>query len=317
MGTFQSLFNAILAIAILYVLAILLKRLKVLTEDHSLVLARLVTDLCLPAAVFVSLSSQRVRPGELMPALLMLCLELLCIALAWMVSRAFGFSKAQTGAVVFCSAFGSSAFLGYALILEMFPDKPQVMAEAVLISEIGVGYPIFILGPILAAYFGTQASDWKAIRTASFGFFRSPVFFALILGILWGLLNLPGKENAILAPLFHVCRILASALTPLAILSVGLMFKIPSVRSILAALAVVVSIKLILKPLIAGTAASWLGFPDLWKEVLVLLAAMPPAILGAVFLRRYGGDASLASAILLVVTILSAGTILGVFWLVG
>ena len=41
------------------------------------------------------------------------------------------------------------------------------------------------------------------------------------------------------------------------------------------------------------------------------------AILGAVFLRRYGGDASLASTILLVVTLISAGTILGVFWLIG
>jgi predicted permease len=63
--------------------------------------------------------------------------------------------------------------------------------------------------------------------------------------------------------------------------------------------------------------ATWLDFPELWKDVLVLLAAMPPAILGVVFLKRYGGDASLASALLLAATIISVLTILIVFSLVG
>jgi len=60
-----------------------------------------------------------------------------------------------------------------------------------------------------------------------------------------------------------------------------------------------------------------LGFPELWKDVLVLLAAMPPAVLGAVFLRRYGGDASLASALLLAGSLVSCVSLLGVFWFIG
>ena len=67
----------------------------------------------------------------------------------------------------------------------------------------------------------------------------------------------------------------------------------------------------------AGAAATLLGFPELWKDVLVLLAAMPPAVLGVVFLRRYGGDAALASALLLAATIISCGTLLLVFSFVG
>ena len=317
MDAFHSLINAILVMVILYALALYLKRKGTLTEEHSLTLARIVTDLCLPAIIFVSLARQTIRLDQIEPALVMLGLELTCIALAWIASVLLKFNKAQQGAIVFCSAFGSSTFLGYAIILQMFPDTPQAFSEAVLISEIGVGYPIFILGPILAAYFGSEKIDMKSQWKSSLGFFKSPVFFALLIGLCWGYFRLPGENNDFLAPLFKVCNVLASALTPIAILSVGLMFKLPRLRNILVALSIVILLKLIIKPLIAGFLSTLIGFPELWKEVLVLLAAMPPAVLGAVFLRRYGGDASLASALLLVGTVVSCVSILVVFWLIG
>ena len=317
METFHHLVRAILVIVILYALAIVMRRRGALTEEHSMIIARIVTDLCLPAIIFVSLAGQSIRTDQLGPPAVMLGLELFCIALAWIVGTLLRFDKPQLGALVFCSAFGSSTFLGYSLIMEMYPHKVEAMTEAVLISEIGVGYPIFILGPILAAYFGSGKSDGGSNWSASLGFFKSPVFFALVAGLLWGLLGLPGQENALLAPVFQVCHVLASALTPMAILSVGLMFRIPDVKKILLALGIVILIKLLFKPLLAGFLGNALGFPELWKDVLVLLAAMPPAVLGAVFLRRYGGDASLASALLLAASVVSCLTLVGVFWFMG
>jgi len=317
MNVFHSLVNAILVIALIYVLALVLRKKGTLTEDHSLTLARIVTDLCLPAVIFVSLARQTIELKQIEPAFVMLGLELFCIAVAWGISVLLKFDKAQQGAIVFCSAFGSSTFLGYAIIMQMFPHSHEALSEAVLISEIGVGYPIFILGPILAAYFGSQKVDRVVQWKASLGFFKSPVFFALIIGLLWGAFRLPGQENALLAPLFQLCHVLASALTPLAILSVGLMFRMPPLRKIVASLTIVIILKLIIKPLLAGWLAVQCGFPDLWQEVLVLLAAMPPAVLGAVFLRRYGGDASLASALLLTASVASCVTLLGVFWMIG
>jgi len=317
MNTFYHLFTGILIIVILYGLALLMRRHRILTEEHSLILARIVTDLLLPAMIFVSLARQPIKFDQLFPAGVMLVLELTCIALAWIISSRLGFNRAQQGAVVFCSAFGSSTFLGYPIIIAMFPHKAAALTEAVLISEIGVGYPIFILGPLLASYFGSGNSDMKSKWSASLAFFKSPVFFALIIGIFWGYFRLPGEDNVFLAPIFQVCHILASALTPIAILSVGLMFKIPNLRKILVALCLVIILKLLFKPLLAGFSSSLFEFPKLWRDVLVILAAMPPAVLGAVFLKRYGGDASLASALLLAASLVSCITILLVFWFVG
>lgn len=317
MHVFHNLVNAILVIVLIYALAILLRHKGVLNEDHALTLARIVTDLCLPAMIFISLAKQSIRLDQLAPALLMLGLELSCIALAWFIGALLKFNKAQQGAIVFCSAFGSSTFLGYSIILQMFPDTPAALSEAVLISELGVGYPIFILGPLLATYFGSGKSAVKSNWRASLGFFTSPVFFALIIGLLWGIFRLPGQDNALLAPIFQLGQVLASALTPLAILSVGLMFKLPRLGAVIVPLIIVVLIKLVMKPLLAAFGAIQLDFPELWKDVLVLLAAMPPAVLGVVFLRRYGADASLASTLLLAASLISCVTLVGVFWAIG
>ena len=292
-----------------------MRRKKILDEGHSLVLARIVTDLCLPAMIFISLSDNFITIKQFGPALEMLFLELFCIILAWFISIKMKFSRPAQGAIVFCSAFGSSTFLGYPLISQIFPDNPEALAETVLISEIGVGYPIFILGPILASYFGSNEADRKALVIASMKFFKSPVFYSLLAGLIWGHFHLPGKENELLAPVFQTGEVLASALTPLAILSIGLMFRMPPIRKILLALGLVVAIKLLLKPYLAGSLAGLLGFPELWKDLVIILASMPPAILGAVFVRRYGGDSTLASALVISASIISIFTLLLVFYL--
>ena len=314
MHVFHSLINAVLVIALLYAIALTLKSRRILEETHSMILARIVTDLCLPAVVFLSLARQSIGWKQLEPAGIMLFLEILSIALAWWISHVLGFNRPRQGAIVFCSAFGSSTFLGYAIIMQMYPGNPEAMTEAVLISELGVGYPIFILGPMLAAYFGSgERGNWRA----GLSFFRSPVFVALLAGVLWGWASLPGKENMYLQPFFHMAEILASALTPLAILAVGLLLKRPRLRDAVIALAVVAGIKLLLKPFLAGSLSMVAGMPDLWQDVLVLLAAMPPAVLGVVFLKRYGGDAGFASTLLLAATILSSVTLIGVFAVTG
>ncbi|WP_028585271.1 AEC family transporter [Desulfogranum mediterraneum] len=317
MNLFVSLSQAITSLVVVYLLALYLRHRGILEEAHSLTLARIVTELCLPAVVFVNLATSTISLKSLQPALVMLGAELSCIALAWGVGTMFRLSRLEKGAVIFCAAFGSSTFLGYAIIMQLYPQSPQAMTEAVLISEVGVGYPIFILGPMLAAYFGSSGVSFRENISASLGFFKSPVFFALLLGLAWQPLGLPGGENAFVKPLLDVCHVLSQALTPLALIAVGLMFKVPNLRQCLGMLVIVVAIKLLLKPLMLSMVADCMGFERLWKDVLVLLGAMPPAVLGVVFLRRYGGDASLASALLLATTVLSCVTILGVFWIAG
>jgi predicted permease len=226
-------------------------------------------------------------------------------------------SNAQTGAVVLCSAFGSSAFLGYSFIMSVFPGQSVALDEGVLISEVGVGYPIYILAPMLASRFGTAGSKENGIyRKIVLDFLKSPVFFSLILGILWSVFKLPTGDHGFLGPFFKLFKDLSSALTPLAILSIGLMFEVPKIKSILIPFIIVVLIKLIFQPVAANVLSVSFGFSDLWREILVILSAMPPAVLGVVFLKRYGADASLASALVIAVTLVSVITLTGMALLI-
>ena len=55
MHEFHDLLIAILVIVMIYVIAMILKAKSILKEEHSLTLARIVTDLCLPAIMNMQL----------------------------------------------------------------------------------------------------------------------------------------------------------------------------------------------------------------------------------------------------------------------
>ncbi len=60
MDAFHHLVKAIFVIIILYALALLMRNRRVLEEENSIILARIVTDLCLPAIIFVSLAERSI-----------------------------------------------------------------------------------------------------------------------------------------------------------------------------------------------------------------------------------------------------------------
>jgi hypothetical protein len=67
--------------------------------------------------------------------------------------------------------------LGYSIVISVFPHQTEALTEAVLIFEIGVGYPISVLGLLLAAYFGSAHLGTRSRLAPSSSFFKSPVFF--------------------------------------------------------------------------------------------------------------------------------------------
>ncbi len=317
MNILWTLFSAIISLVLVAMLGVVARSRGILEADHSKFLSKIVIDFALPAMIFVSLAEAEISGQGFIAPLILFGVELCLIGLAWGIGKRFHLSTPQLGAVVLCAAFGSSATLGYSILSMVFPNNPGIMAEAVLISEVGVGYPIFILGPILAMHFGSGQVSAKMIRSSLINFVRSPLFIALIAGMLWSLLKLPGSQHTHVGPIFDAAHIVANLVTPLALFIIGLNLRKPNFRLILIPLGIVVLLKLCLGPLIAGGAAMGFGLPDTWQDSLVIMSALPPAMLSVIFLQRYGGDAKLASVLLAGATILSVGTILLVVAVVG
>lgn len=292
--------------------AVLLRSVGLIKEDQGKLFANLVTHVTLPALVFSSLSHAIIYLEYALLALLMVTAELISLILAWAVGKRLHLENAQMGAFMLTSAFGSSSFLGYALISQVFPGNIDTMTEAVIISEVGLVPVLFTVGTMVAIYYGRTDLDNKGRLLATTSFFKSPLFFSLIAGVLWSTLKLP-VEGTLITPIFNFLEVLSSANTFLVAMTVGVLLHFSGMREILWVILFAVLIKLILKPLMVWVPTLAMDLQDWQMQVLVLEAAMPSALLTVVFAKTYGCDAKLASKLIFATLVASGITIITMF----
>ncbi|HNT72605.1 MAG TPA: AEC family transporter [Methanothrix sp.] len=284
-SVYSSLLQSLAIIVGLILVCLLLRRKGIITENERPVFGRLVTDFALPALIFSGLASQRIEADELLAVGIM--------AFALLVA-----------------SFGSSSTLGYALISQAFPKDPATLAEAVVISELGVGILIFSVGVAVAIYFGQggRGSPTSGIRT----FIKSPIFISLVLGLSYTLLE-PSPSNPALKTaldlLFRMLDAIGSALVIFVAMAIALMLRPIPLRKLGGLIVAVALIKLLAKPFLAFGMAEAMDLPMTVTEILLIETAMPSGTVAAVVADRYGCDGSIASALVIATYGLSLLTI--------
>jgi len=281
-----------------------LRKWGVLKEEYGGLLAKLIVSITIPALIFSALSSVRFEAEKLLLAMVMILSQLGCALLAWGVSAILKLSRPRRGALILASTFTSSAFLGYAVVKEVFHDNPTALADAAVVSELGVATLLFTFGIFVAMHFGMKETPLRSRIREMSSFFYSPIFIALMLGIGCSFIPMP-KDNLIIRGIYHTLAIIANANTFLVALAIGVMLHFRDLSKVWLIVALAVAIKLIIQPLLSFGQASILQFPPLWHEIVVLEAAMPTAAMTAIFAKKYGCDAELTS-ILIFATFISS-----------
>jgi len=275
-----------------------LKTRSVLREQDSPTFTRIVTDLLLPALIFSNLARHPIDLEKLGPAAVMFGTTLVALWAAWWIGRLFRLERGQLGAFVLVSGFGSSSSLGYTLISQVYAENPEAVVDAVIIGEIGVAIPFFVIGVPIALHFGSGAhgsgESWRALKA----FFRSPIFLALVLGLTVSRLGLP--DNYATELLYRVLDALGGATVVIVAFAVGLMLKPIHVEDVWLLMLVVAGLKLLLEPFLAAEAAAFFGLAALERDVLLIEAAMPSGTIAAVVSARYGCDGGFAAAVVIV-----------------
>ena len=297
--------ETVLAFAAVVVVCVFLKKLSVVREEDCPLFARLLTQVALPAVIFHQLSTHPVSGQQLLLIVVMIATGVASMIAAWLLGKLLRLDKPKIGALVLTSSFGSSALLGYPLIEFAFPHNPQAMADAVLVSELGVGLPIFTFGPLIAMYFGETSSQRDQRLHAVVEYFRSPIFIAVVLGLLVAPLRLP-TDSVFLAPVYAALGMVDGALTILACLVLGLQLKLKSMKGIWFMLIASGFIQMGLQPWFAALQADWFHVAAEQRQVLVLISSMPAAVLGPVFATRYKCASDTASALVMMHIVLSA-----------
>jgi malate permease and related proteins len=286
----------------LIAIGLLLKRKGIITNKHRPLFGQLVTDFALPALIFSTLAAQEPRVEILLAVLVMTTAVFCHLILSYGIGRLLHLERRQLGAFMLVAAFGSSATLGYALATQIFSRHSGAVTDAVMISELGVGVPLFFVGVLVAMHFGNAGggSVFSSIRS----YFMSPIFIALVAGCIASFL-FAGVKNPAWHAVTSIFSLIGLSLTVFVSLGIALMLRWIPLRTIGLLAIITVVLALILQPLIALFLSDLIHLPATETDILILETAMPSGMIAAVLSDRYGCDGELAS-VLVIVTYLFA-----------
>lgn len=307
--------ETVISFTIVVLLGLLLRKYSIITKEDTKVFTKLLTHAVLPASIFLQLSGMPVKSSQLLMVLSVFIAGIVSMFLAWLAGKLFGLSKAKTGALMLTSSFGSSALIGYPFIAFSFPGNSEAMADAVILSELGVGLPLFILGPVIAIYFGNK-SHKSFGKLLSLSYFRSPIFISVISGIIVSFIPF-NRENLLAVPFFEALNMVNGALAVLAALILCLQLKQIPLKGLVVMFIISALIQMWFQPFLAHFQARLFELSTIQTQVLVLISAMPSAVLGPVFASQHDCAPETASSLVMAHIIASVGMIPTVYYFLG
>lgn len=207
---------------------------------------------------------------------------------------------------VYGLCFSNFAFMGNAVVNAIFPN---VFYEYVVFT-LTLWIPIYLWGvPALLVSDGHKKTIGARLRS-----FINPMFIAMIIGMIIGILNIPLPSSV-----SSVISVSASCMSPVAMLLTGFTIAEIDIKKTISKLSVyIVSlIRLIVYPLIgiALFAIIPVDIPDSYVICAICSIAMPLGLNTIVIPAAYGKDTSIASGMALISHVFSVITIPIIFML--
>lgn len=312
-GLILKLIRAVLVMLSIASLAMLMKRRKLLSEEHIPIITAITVDLVLPFFLFSAMAKSTFDWDKALLPLILIIGELVCFVLAWVAARMLGLTAKQKGAFLLASTFGSTSFLGLPIIHQVLGENKAALADAIISHEFGMSMLLVTGGVAIAMHYGDHKEE-RSLQSIK-KFFRSPIFVSLAAGMAWSIFGLP-QTGWFPEFLFGLCHTISGGLSLLAGLCLGLMMRNVNWRHILKVLPIVAAIKLIVQPTVVGLSAKGLNLDLVAIQVLAIMSSMPAATFAAVLSERYGCDGNLATNLVLGTLVVSMITAPVALWII-
>ncbi len=259
-----------------------------------------VTDVTMPALILATLGARAV-PAAAPRAVITATIGLVAgLGLGSLAGRALGFGRPGRGAMALTAGFSNTGFLGIPLILGLYPDVADAGSTAVLIDAF-----VTTLWLYTAGVFWARRQGEGGERVPHFArLLITPASIAVVSGLAMSLVGL-----RLPAPIQRFASLLGGATVPLVFLALGLRLDWKGLRGSLRPLLAVAAIRQWLVPAVVLGLAAALGLHGAVRDVTVLEAAMPSAMMAAVVSDRYGCDGALGTAAVVFTTLLGVLTI--------
>jgi malate permease and related proteins len=274
------------AFIVIFVVGALLRSFSLLKKTHAERLASIVFSVSLPATILLSLDRVTFAPTAWKLPLAACLVTLPLVFCTWLLTRPFQLSRPAQGGFLLATGCINSVYFAYPVVLATLGEEG--LAQAVLFD---LGQTTLTLTALyaLALWFGGPSFT---LRPAMVRFVSSPPLWALcgvLMLKLFGL-HLPSWLREGLTPL-HLTT------TPLASLVLGLSISLSAVRRT-AQLALAGVVMRMGGGLVFGSVAAFLlGLAGLERAIVILVAAMPSAVMAVIFATETRLDEELVASI--------------------
>lgn len=258
--------------------------------------SRVVIYLFSPFFIFNGIARSDLQATEIGMIVAMATLSVLLMALvAWGLARLFRFDRKLE------SAFMISVILinagNYGLPVNEFAFGAAGLQRAIIFFVV-----TSVASNTLGVYLASRGT--ASIRQSLLNVLAVPLPYAAILGLIF-------NARSVVLPLAieRVVTLLSQATVPCMLIILGLQLSHTSVKGRLSPILLATATRLGIAPLIAFPLAALLGLSGVTRQVSIIQASMPTAVMGGVLATEFGSDAEFTTAVILVSTLASIVTL--------
>jgi predicted permease len=302
------------------VVGFLIKKRKLISEEHVPVLNKLTYNFGLSALVFIGITDNKF--SDIFDIKLLKVLFPAYFLYIALVFLAFYFTKINIrtkSAIVVSSYRNNMAFIGMPILLYSFGNLASAKASVVIavllplnIIMTAVFFQVFNTSLSLASDGRNTLSNGDGKIAGGFNIkkllreiFLDPVIIAVVAGLLISYFNLQ-----LPVPVKNIFSILSDMAVPLALISIGASFKFSHIKNNMKYLALISFSKLIVFPLIAMLFCFYVfRLSSLDASVVVILFGTPIAVATYMQSAKYDTDHDFISSAIITSTIASAVTL--------
>lgn len=289
------------------IIGMLLKRFKAMPDNSAMALNAYVLYAALPALILKNISLLSFSSALFVPAITPWFLLVVVILLTLFLSKILNWSREVTGALLIILPLGNTSFLGFPMTEALFGQEG--MPYAVVYDQLGSFIALATYATIVAAMFSSKIAS-PSVRDIVLKIITFPSFIALILGLIFRGSVLPDFIGALIDGL-------AQTLVPVVMVAVGFQLHFRFSRHEMGPMAIALSIKLMLMPLLAGLLWYAFGQSGLVVDISIFQAAMPPMISAGAIAIMAGLAPRLVSGIIGYGVLLSLISLPIVAWLLN
>ncbi len=294
--------NGIFMVALMAAAGVIMDRRGWFTEESTMLISRIVLNVCLPPCMMVNIISRFDREqlfsmaqGGVLPFFSIL----ICYVLAEILAKVLRIPEIRKGIFINCVAFSSVIFQGLPLGLALFGEEALTY---IMIYYMAGTVTFWTIGNHRLAAASGQEMPWLSIRTLKVIF--SPPLFGFIAGMFLVMTGIKLPE-----PIYRAAYYIGSMTTPLAMIFIGIALSRTDWKEIKPDFETLVAIagRLFLCPMILMLMMPFFSVGEMMGRVFVICAAMPALVNLSILSKAYGGDYKYGA---MIVTLTTCGALM-------